>query len=123
MPKGEHLKGKPRTPGAGRAKGTHNKFTTLKDAFINAFIRIGGEDAIYQWLNPEQLQVTDGNGKVRIIDLSGDRKKEFFKIMSQMLPRDVNVSGGMNLYTQVWNGAITKSGSVDPDGRITKSKT
>ncbi len=78
---------------AGRKKGVKNKFTTLKDAFVNAFQRIGGEDALYNWLTPETLEVKNKHGEVvRTIDFSANRHKEFFKIMATMLPRDVQVT-------------------------------
>lgn len=85
----------------GRPKGSQNEFTCLKDAFINAFIRIGGEDAIYEWLTPEAIQVKDKKGKVvKIIDMSSGRKEAFFKIISKMLPSDVHVSGNIGTLSE-----------------------
>ena len=87
----------------GRAKGTKNKFTTLKDAFINAFQRIGGEDALVKYCTPEKIEVIGKKGKVRIIDLSPERQKEFFKMIVPMLPKEVAVTGadGAPLPSQV----------------------
>ena len=59
----------------GRPKGTKNKFTTLKGAFIGAFQEIGGEEALTQFAkNPKY-------------------EKEFFKMLAGMLPKDVQFSG------------------------------
>jgi hypothetical protein len=44
-------KGYPATlrPGQGRPKGSKNKFTLLKNAFLEAFEEIGGKDALVKW--------------------------------------------------------------------------
>jgi hypothetical protein len=44
-------KGHPATlrPGQGRPKGSKNKFTLLKNAFLEAFEEIGGKDALVKW--------------------------------------------------------------------------
>ena len=44
-------KGYPATlrPGKGRPKGSKNKFTLLKNAFLEAFEEIGGKDALVKW--------------------------------------------------------------------------
>jgi hypothetical protein len=79
---------------AGRKKGVKNKFTTLKDAFINAFQRIGGEDALVEYCTPASLEVKNKKGEVvRVIDFSSERKKEFFKMIVPMLPKEVAVTG------------------------------
>lgn len=87
----------------GRQKGTKNKFTTLKDAFINAFQRIGGEDALVKYCTPEPIQVRGKKGKIRIIDFTPERQKEFFKMIVSMLPKEVAVTGadGAPLPSQV----------------------
>ncbi|MFA5500864.1 MAG: hypothetical protein WC404_07265 [Candidatus Omnitrophota bacterium] len=103
-PKTAFKKGHPKLPNAGRKKGTPNKFTTLKNAFLNAFQRIGGEDALYEWLTPDKIEyINRKTGKKVVIDMSGDRRKEFFKIMGGMLPKDVQLSGpdGAPLPSQV----------------------
>lgn len=82
----------------GRAKGTPNKFTTLKDAFINAFVRVGGEDGIVDWLEAGKIEIRTKKGTlVKTIDLGGQRKEVFFKIIGGMLPKDVVLSGGVGL--------------------------
>ncbi len=103
IPKSAWKKGTSGNP-AGKPKGAKNKFTTLKQAFINAFTRIGGEDALYEWLTPTQVQVKNKKGEViRILDFGGDRKKEFFKMMASMLPRDVTLSGNPDAPLQFQN--------------------
>ncbi len=83
---------KPGHPGY-KKKGDVSKFTTLKQAFLNAFQRIGGEDAVVDWIN-QTVQIKNKKGKIiRIIDYSGERKKDFFKMIAHMLPADVQVSG------------------------------
>ncbi len=78
----------------GKQKGTLAKFTTLKNAFINAFKRIGGEDAIYEFLTPAPVITKNKKGKiVRVLDVSPGRKLEFLKMITRMLPADVQVSG------------------------------
>jgi len=77
----------------GRAKGTKNKFTTLKDAFINAFQRIGGEDALVEFCTPKPIQIRGKKGKIRTIDIAPERKETFFKMIVPMLPKEVAVTG------------------------------
>jgi hypothetical protein len=86
-------KGDPNINRKGRAEGTKNKFTTLKQAFISTFERIGGEDALYEYLNPDPIKVKSKKGRIRIIDETPSRQLEFFKMLSKMLPADVQVSG------------------------------
>jgi hypothetical protein len=88
---------------AGRKKGSKNKFTTLKDAFINAFSRIGGEDALVKYCTPKPITVVSKKGKVRIIDFTPERQREFFKMIVPMLPKEVAVTGadGAPLPSQV----------------------
>ena len=59
----------------GRKKGTPNKFTTLKDAFIGAFQDVGGQEALAKFA------------------ASRKGKKAFYNMVSGMLPKDVQVSG------------------------------
>jgi len=74
MPKGDNLRGKPRHPNSGRKKGQPNKFTTLKAAFLNAFQKIGGEEALAIWAREH------------------GSKKDFYLILSKMLPRDISIT-------------------------------
>ena len=82
MPTKKFVKGQPRPKNAGRKKGTPNKFTTLKQAYLNAFQsqKIGGEE-----------------GMVNVFSKNDIRKMEFFKLMSKMLPSNVTVDGKMKV--------------------------
>lgn len=68
----EYLKGHPKL--GGRAKGTKNKFTTLKNAFINSFQKVGGEEALNEFY------------KIR------KNRKAYLQMIASMLPRDVQVT-------------------------------
>ena len=72
-------KGKPFKPNQcpnpnGRPKGSVNKFTTLKAAFLNVFERMGGENGLLEWVNA-----------------SNHNKAAFYQWITKMLPADVNV--------------------------------
>lgn len=61
--------------GKGRPRGAKNKFTTLKQAFLNAFENIGGEDELARWAKRPL------------------NKGEFYKLAAKMLPKEVEISG------------------------------
>jgi hypothetical protein len=61
----------------GRPKGSKNEFTTLKEAFIEAFKEIGGKDALVQFYKNNRR----GN------------KKAMLQMIANMLPKDIQVSG------------------------------
>jgi len=58
----------------GRRKGSVNKFTTLKAAFLSVFERTGGEDGLLEWVNA-----------------SNHNKAAFYQWITKMLPADVNL--------------------------------
>jgi len=60
----------------GRRKGSVNKFTTLKAAFLNVFERAGGEDGLLEWVNA-----------------SNHNKAAFYQWITKMLPVEVKQSG------------------------------
>jgi hypothetical protein len=64
----------PPPPGPGRPKGSKNKFTSLKDSFIEVFERLGGTDGLLEW--------TKGNRRNRA---------EFYRMITKMLPANVAV--------------------------------
>lgn len=72
-------KGMKKVAKSGRKKGTPNKFTTLKQAFLDAFQdeRIGGKEGLTEVFSQNDM-----------------RKIEFFKLISKMLPTNVGISGG-----------------------------
>jgi hypothetical protein len=57
---------------SGRPIGSKNKFTTLKQAFLDAFESLGGTDGLTDWAAKGQLT-----------------KTEFYKLIARMLPSDV----------------------------------
>lgn len=85
MPTKKFKKGDPRPPNSGRKKGTPNKFTTLKQAFLDAFQdqKIGGR-----------------KGMVEVFSKNDIRKIEFFKLISKMLPSNVTVDGDLKVTFQ-----------------------
>jgi hypothetical protein len=73
------VKGKSGNP-KGKKKGTPTKKTqSVKEAFRLAFEGVGGVRALVAWAKEE--------------------KTEFFKIYSKLLPREVELSGELNLRT------------------------
>jgi len=69
----------------GRKKGSKDKFTTLKQSFLDAFRddRIGGTE-----------------GLTKVFSKNDIRKIEFFKLISKMLPSNINVEGDLNVIYQ-----------------------
>jgi len=78
----------------GRRKGSVNKFTTLKAAFLNVFERTGGEDGLLEWVNA-----------------SNHNKAAFYQWITKMLPADLNVSSQERLM-----GKVTQPIGGTPDG-------
>lgn len=60
----------------GKPKGAVCRFTTLKNAFLEAFDKTGGIDGLVAWINASQ-----GN------------RGDFYRLVARMLPADVNVAG------------------------------
>ena len=86
MPTKKFEKGKPRHPNAGRKKGTPNKFTSLKQAFINAFNskEMGGEE-----------------GMTEVFSANSFTKREFYKLISKMLPSNITHDGDVKITHQL----------------------
>lgn len=84
-------KGREKT--GGRKKGIPNKFTTLKQAFLDAFQdkRIGGKE-----------------GLVIVFSKSDQKKIEFFKLISKMLPSNLDVGGQISISYKVSNKFLPK---------------
>ena len=55
--------------GSGRKKGVPNKFTTLKDSFLNVYQELGGDKFLKQFAQ--------------------DNPKEYIRLLGTMLPKDV----------------------------------
>ena len=77
----------------GRKKGTPNKFTTLKQLFLDAFQdeKIGGT-----------------KGLIEVFSKTDMRKIEFFKIISKMLPTDISLEGNLNIKWELSEKYIPK---------------
>ena len=58
----------------GRPKGSLNKFTTLKNAFLEAFERTGGTDTLTEW------------GK------QPKNRRDFYRLLAKLLPKEVDAS-------------------------------
>jgi hypothetical protein len=58
-------------PGPGRPKGSKDKFTSLKESFLEAFKELGGTKALVDWAAKEK------------------NKGEFYKMITKLLPREI----------------------------------
>ena len=85
----------------GRKKGTPNKFTDLKQAFLDVFERIEKEagekpnvDSLYDWATR--------NSK---------NQGMFYQIISKMLPSNVNVEGNVGITYEISEKFMPKTGN------------
>ena len=67
-------------PGPGRKKGVPNKFTSLKQSFLDAFEHTGGTQGLIEW-----------------IEKNPRNRGEFYKMITKLLPQDVAHSGEIKL--------------------------
>jgi len=76
-PRQENLKNK----GKGRPKGARNRFTNLKDMFLNAFESIGGEKELAKWASQTR------------------NRQAFYGMIARMLPNklEADLSGTINI--------------------------
>jgi len=95
MPTKLFEKGKPRAKNAGRKKGTLNKFTTLKQAYLDAF-------------NNKEMGSTQGLIDAFKVNLF--TKREFYKLISKMLPSNVTVDGDLNVSFHASEKFMPKTG-------------
>ena len=56
----------------GRRVGSKNKFTTLKNAFIETFEELGGVDNLVEWAKANQT--------------------EFYRMLARLMPREIHVN-------------------------------
>ena len=75
-------------PGPGRPKGSENKFTNLKQSFLDVFEKIEEEG------KKEGSQVKD---LFTLATKSERNQMTFYQIISKMLPSNVTVDGEMKL--------------------------
>jgi hypothetical protein len=72
---------KPFKPGnPGRPKGIPNKFTSLKQSFLDAFEQTGGTQGLIEW-----------------IEKNPRNRGEFYKMVTRLLPQDVAHSGDVKI--------------------------
>jgi len=71
MPTNLFKPGQSGNPG-GCPKGIKHKSTQIKEAFYNAFDKVGGIDDLVKWINSSQTN-----------------KKEFYKLLVGMLPKEL----------------------------------
>jgi len=69
----------------GRKKGTPNKFTTLKQAYLDAF---------------NSKEMGSIQGLIDAFKVNPFTKREFYKVISKMLPSNVTVDGDLNVTFQ-----------------------
>jgi hypothetical protein len=62
---------------SGRVKGSKNRFTNLRDSFLNVYQGLGGDEAFLKWVQKAKY----------------NNKKEFYQMVSKMLPREIEMSG------------------------------
>lgn len=67
-------------PGPGRPKGSQNRLTSLKEAFVEAFDKTGGVDALVEWAKKE------GNRGL------------FYRILASLLPKQVAVAARLEMH-------------------------
>ena len=74
MPRGVKgfIKGRKKT--GGRKIGTPNKFTTLRDAFIDAFKELGAAQGLIKW-----------------VEADVDNQRAFYSLIARMLPAEMRV--------------------------------
>lgn len=68
--------------GRGRPKGAKNKFSNIKESFLNAFVEIGGTDALIQWAKRER------------------NKGQFFLMITKLFPKEIKASISTETYEE-----------------------
>lgn len=58
--------------GPGRSKGSKNKFTTLKESFLDVYQQLGGTEGLRKWAAK-----------------SDNNRGEFYKMVTRLLPKEV----------------------------------
>ena len=61
-------------PGPGRPKGSKNKFTDLKNAFLEAFEELNGTEGLVKWA-----------------DKNDRNRAQFYQMITKMLPSNVSL--------------------------------
>jgi len=86
-------------PGPGRPKGSKNKFTGLKEAFLEAFEEMGGAEGLLTWIKK-----------------SPRNQSQFYQLISKMLPSNLSVEGDINVVYQISDKLLPKLGNdIQPE--------
>jgi hypothetical protein len=87
----------PLPPGPGRPKGSQNKFTCLKQAFLDAFEIIGGTDALAEWAKKSERN-----------------RGVFYGLTTKLFPQEVAHSGAIKTGDKLTIHVVhTKPGDKD----------
>jgi hypothetical protein len=81
----------------GRPKGTPNKFTTLKQSFLDAFEQLGGTKGLVDWAKATQTN-----------------RGTFYQMMTRLFPQEV--SGNLRLTGKLSMEALKQSAKGLTDG-------
>ncbi len=77
-------KGNCPSPGPGRPKGSVNKFTNLKNSFLEVYEDIGGTEGLKTWVNENKLN-----------------KRLFYQWITRLLPATQEHEGEVNLNLRI----------------------
>ena len=89
---------------AGRPKGSTSKAYQIKQAFYEAFERIGGVDELVKWIQHE------------------DNKKDFFKLLLQVLPKELQHENLDEVMPQTKIVVVYNDGNkIQPDQKTNRS--
>jgi len=80
-------------PGPGRPKGVPNRFTNLRDAFLEAFKETGGAQGLIDWVNKNSRN-----------------KGDFYKMITKMLPANIEVDHKGDITVILSNDYAPKNG-------------
>jgi len=78
---------------AGKPKGTKNKFTNLKEAFLQAFEQTGGVLGLVEWI----LKTPRNRG-------------DFYKMIAKMLPANLDVTASGDITVIISDKFLPKNG-------------
>ena len=82
------------TPGPGRKKGSKNKFTNLKEAFLQAFEQTGGVLGLVEWITK-----------------NARNRGDFYKMITKMLPANVDVATKGDITIVISDKFLPKDGN------------
>ena len=71
-------------PGPGRPKGSKNKFTDLKNAFLEAFEELNGTEGLVKWAK-----------------MNNRNRAQFYQMITKMLPSNVSLDHTGNVDTKM----------------------